>query len=1059
MDTLASPPAAPLVKPPAPADLLRERSRWRRLGGALLWANAGLLLTLAVLWKLHFSPLRVTSWGRLPLLWAAGAAITLLGALALWLRGRRAAPLQGARSLDENLRAMNRLEAAALLESQADPIARAQREETAAFLADHGPRRRGPDPLRILAWTAAALVCAHLATLTVWTRPWQRPVVAPVKAAPTPPPTAPPKATITWKTPKSEIKASPVEEVPLEAVTNSASGLRDLVLEASVNGEARPGTAIPNEALAKAGAHSIQTSLYLDQLSVEPYDMVSYFLRAKRITNGNLPDIVSPVQFVEVKPFRDDVRELPGGDGTALFGMLTALKVAQLNLLKQNFVLGHAEISHESPPWKKENARVGDEQEMLGKKTDEVVAQFIEKGVPAEIVDLLQQSRTRMGEAAGEIHAPKNLEALAVQGKSLSLLTEIEKFFIKVAAKNGSGKSPKQVRDPFEKPKDFEMKQRFETVAGGLEALAQEQLKLAQELAKADSKDPEAGKPTPEPVGAEPKKPDPNRIEGTFTERQTLIAQRIGALLNQQAMPPEVNGHLESGQGHARDSLRQLEADDIAQAREPAAAAARELRQAVQAMDRLGEDNANDNLADALNRLNKAADEARQGGDAKSEDAAREAADAAAQAAADARDKLADAARQQQETGSAQAAARLKEATRALDDQKLRDALKQWHDQPRNQALAQAAAEQLARAAERVADQQGGKRSPEDIAKLVERVDRTRANFERLAAVDRAAHPGAALPAVENPAGQPVTGAPAVANPTPGASTAGNPPGKDVPGAPKGDAGSPTAQGKEPAPHGASPGEKSQAKAGQGKDGKGKDVQGKAAGQQGKGKGDKGKGQGQGEGQGQGDKAASPSPGQGQGNGQGGEGLPTDGSATAASTSAEPPNHSAASGRASGQSRGGHGATTDPGADETSDRGGGGGGAAPNGDGSGRQQAQDLMADLRDETLDARTILVSPESREILEELHPDIHSPHPRTNGAIVASYERIRAPLDRLITLLQAELTRAQRQHELTDQTQEKAPLAYSNAVADYFEQLSHDYQPAATPAPADPGAVPTP
>ena len=285
------------------------------------------------------------------------------------------------------------------------------------------------------------------------------------------------------------------------------------------------------------------------------------------------------------------------------------------------------------------------------------------------------------------------------------------------------------------------MKQRFDTVAGGLEALAQAQLKLAQELAKADPKDPDAGKPMPEPPGAEPKKPDPNRIEGTFTERQTLIAQRIGALLNQQVLPPEVNTHLEAGQEHARDSLRQLDADDIAQARGPAAAAARELRLAIQSMDRLGEDNTNDKLAVALNRLNKAADAAREAGDAKSESDAKQAAEAAATQAAEARDQLADAARRQQETGSAQAAARLAEAVHALDDQKLRDALQQWHDQPRNAALAQAAAEQLARAAERVAEQQGGKGSPEEIAKLVERVERTRQNLERLVAAIPGASP------------------------------------------------------------------------------------------------------------------------------------------------------------------------------------------------------------------------------------------------------------------------------------------------------------------------------
>ncbi len=1071
MDTLNSPSgssAKTLAKLSAPAELLRERARWQRFGSALLCLNTGLLLTLAVLWKFHPSFLRVTAWEHLPLTWVIGTSATILGALAFWVHGRRSASLQGARSLDENLQAMNRLEAVALLASQADPVARAQREETAAFLVDHCPRTRRPDYPKILFWAVAALLSAHLVTLAVWTRPWQRPAAAPAQAAPKPPPAAPPKATITWKTPKSEIKASPIEEVPLEATADSATGLRDIVLEAAVNGAPHPGVPVPNGVLSRAGSHPVQTSLYLDQLEVEPYDVVSYFLRAKRIVKDDLPDIVSSVQFVEVKPFRDDVREVPGGDGTGLFALLTALKVAQLNLLKQNFVLGHAEISRESAAWKKENTRVGDEQTILGKKADEVIAQFIQKGAPANIVDLLQQSRSLMDDSAEKIRVTKNTDALAVQGKSLGLITEIEKYFVKLAAKNGSGKGPKQVKDPFEKPKDFELKQRFDTVAGGLEALAQEQLKLAKELARADPKNPDAGKPTPEPPGAEGKKPDPNRIEGTFTERQTLIAQRIGALLNQQALPPEVNEHLGGAQEHARESLRQLDADDIAQAREPTAAAARELRLAAQAMDRLGDDSANDKLADALNALNRAADEARNAADARSEAAVRDAADAAAAQAAEARDKLADAARLQQETGSAQAAARLREAVRALDDAKLREALKQWHDQPRNEALRQVAAEQLASALDHVAGLQSGKDTSENIAKLVERVERTRANFERLASAVPTTDPGQSSPDAKNPEGQSSGAAPSPANPPNGEPAAGNQSGLDATGQPKGDVGQLANPGSAPSPGGLPSNKKGAGKAAQGKDGK-KDGSGQKGKGTGPGKGNNGKDE-KGEGQGQG-KAP----------GQGG-GQPSDASNTADQPSSGQSSPPAGSGGTGGRGRGGQGSaaeassersmdaspsTADDGKTSGSSNGDGSPGDAVRSNGGSSRRppterlARELMADLRDETLEARVVLVDPDAKQVLDELRPDIHSPQPRNNTAVVASYERIRAPLERLITLLRVELDRSQRQHELTDQTQEKAPSAYGEAVADYFEQLSRDYRPSGTPVPetpADAGVTPT-
>ena len=72
------------------------------------------------------------------------------------------------------------------------------------------------------------------------------------------------------------------------------------------------------------------------------------------------------MQFVEVKPFRDDVREEPvRRRWKILFPPNAALKVAQLRLLKENFVLAHAEISNLNPAWVKENVRVGSEQAVL----------------------------------------------------------------------------------------------------------------------------------------------------------------------------------------------------------------------------------------------------------------------------------------------------------------------------------------------------------------------------------------------------------------------------------------------------------------------------------------------------------------------------------------------------------------------------------------------------------------------------------------------------------------------------------------------------------------------
>lgn len=287
--------------------LLRQHYRRIRHAWPLGILTAGLAITLGVAWWRHPSGEKVETWNGLDTAWLAGLAVTLAISLGLWIFRRRNL-LHSAKSLDSRLEAKNRLETAATFQHDTGALARAQREETASFLQNTPVRPRNV-LLRVLAGAAVLLVLAHLATLLSWTRPWLRPAPVAAAAKPTPAPPQLPTASIRWKTPEAETKAAPIEEVPLTAVATSSSGLRDLVLEAEVNGEARPAVPIPLEALKQKGEHSVEASIYLDQLNVQPFDVVSYYLHARRIDARTLPETVSPVQFVEIKPFRDDVAE------------------------------------------------------------------------------------------------------------------------------------------------------------------------------------------------------------------------------------------------------------------------------------------------------------------------------------------------------------------------------------------------------------------------------------------------------------------------------------------------------------------------------------------------------------------------------------------------------------------------------------------------------------------------------------------------------------------------------------------------------------------------------
>jgi hypothetical protein len=348
MSTLLEP-SSPLIAPAPRAPLvLRTRHQWLRWRGVLIVAIVGLSATLLALWLApkFIQPLPVE---RMLEIWGAGVGLTALFALL----ARAIAPrslLVTAQHLDEQFAAKNRLEAAVGLENSSSPLALAHRREIESYLE----QKREARPVRILPWLAAAaiaLLLAHLLLVVVWVVPT---LLHPAKPKATPPQPAPPvskeipQAAIAWQSPGAEAKANPVEEVPTVATAKSTSGLHDLTLEISVNGTPKKSVAIPDNPNNKPGIHTIKTPIYMEDLDVQPFDVVSYYMRGQRIASQKLPDVTSSIQFVQVRPFRDDVLQAAGRSSKG-YDLLIRLKLAELRSVKENFVLAHTDLPADNP--------------------------------------------------------------------------------------------------------------------------------------------------------------------------------------------------------------------------------------------------------------------------------------------------------------------------------------------------------------------------------------------------------------------------------------------------------------------------------------------------------------------------------------------------------------------------------------------------------------------------------------------------------------------------------------------------------------------------------------
>ena len=694
-------------------------------------AAIGLALTLGLLWLAHPASAPVSDWRWLRLGWLAGLAVTVLGVALLW-RTRRRTLLRSAAEMDATLDTHNRLEAATALQTAQDAMAKAQRAETEQYLQQSGISRRRPW-LPALAVLVALLAMAHIATLICWARPVHEdakakqsaPAVAEKKAAP-----AAPTASIDWVSPDSETAATAIEEVPLEAQAESSTGMRKAVLDIEVNGVHRLSQPLDNQPLdddlTKPGAHTLKASIYLDQLDVKTYDIVSYHLSAQRITPAVLPLTVSPVQFVQVKPVREDTFVCAGGDQPSkCFNYVTALKAAQLRLMKDNFTLANSEVSHDDSDWLDQNNRVGTEQNNLASRTDDVVTMMTTNHYPEQILDLVRQSQPLMTDAGGKISHQENQPALQPQGQALGYLTEVEKYLKSSIKLAGRSIQPKAA-DPFQRPKNLELKTHPLTRAGKIDALAQAQSQLAGDLASGSTNS------TVKAPGDDPTQmPD---LSGSPGERQQKIKDQIGSFLDDPQIMADALKHLQSSDTFAGQSQWQIDQSDYSAASEPAAEAARELHQTAAALRAGGNQAAANKLADALLQLSAAAGNVRRAPQAKSD------ADAAAQlkqtqdAIQKAANELAAEAQRQQDLGATNAAARLDLMAKQLQSESLKQALAQAQASPRDPAQTEALAKQLDDLAERAGQQRNpGPMSRQELARLVDRMQRTQANLKNLA--------------------------------------------------------------------------------------------------------------------------------------------------------------------------------------------------------------------------------------------------------------------------------------------------------------------------------------
>jgi len=311
-----------------------------------------------------------------------------------------------------------------------------------------------PFPWRgTLLWMAGALLaCVGTVKLCSKLQPWDRlswggdapasqaempePGASPLE----PPATSAAEVQAAWgevriTEPGRDLKVTKVDAVPLQVEAASDQPLEAASWSTAINGgEARahtlPPPAEPNYAVYKP-------VLYVDELGLQDWDVVSYYAAASTAKGASY---ASEIYFLEVRPFREDIAKMPGGEGGKAYeglNELTGLIEGQRQVLRETHRYQQA-TGQGADLRRQDRAKLAAAESDLGDAVRHLYAKLAAEMENQPIGDVLThlsaaEAWTSKAHAALQADAP---DAMAKEQGALAELVATRKSFQKFVSDN-----------------------------------------------------------------------------------------------------------------------------------------------------------------------------------------------------------------------------------------------------------------------------------------------------------------------------------------------------------------------------------------------------------------------------------------------------------------------------------------------------------------------------------------------------------------------------------------------------------------------------------------------
>jgi hypothetical protein len=142
--------------------------------------------------------------------------------------------------------------------------------------------------------------------------------------------------------PARDLQVTKVDVVPLQIEAAANEPLQKIAWNSTVNGATEHPHELPAPADPRYAVY--QPTLYLDEMKLADWDVLTYYAKANtRASNA----FASEVYFLEVRPFREDILKMPGGEGGSAMQCLNELSSL---IAQQQHVIRQTHQHIQSPP-------------------------------------------------------------------------------------------------------------------------------------------------------------------------------------------------------------------------------------------------------------------------------------------------------------------------------------------------------------------------------------------------------------------------------------------------------------------------------------------------------------------------------------------------------------------------------------------------------------------------------------------------------------------------------------------------------------------------------------